>query len=89
MFSQNEWYVCGDVAGINIRKRSVVLSIHIRIFRPKLFKVKGTIDCVMSKQLYESADISKKVAVTGHMIFGENNHMLVETLKDAKEVSNL
>jgi hypothetical protein len=86
MTSQNEWYVCGDVAGIDIRRRSVVVTVKGKIFRPKVFGVNGIIDCFMSKELYKSLNVYKDVEFTGHMIFGKDNHLLVETIKDKKGV---
>lgn len=86
MYSRNEWYVCGDVAGVDMRKRTVVMSIKGKIFRPEVFKVHGTINCVMSRELYESVNIYREVEVTGKMIFGENNYLLVESVKNRMEV---
>ena len=86
MYSRNEWYVCGDVAGVDMRKRTVVMSIKGKIFRPEVFKVRGTINCVMSRELYESVNIYREVEVTGKMIFGENNYLLVESVKNRMEV---
>lgn len=86
MYSRNEWCVIGEVKGITERKRSVVVSIKGKIFRPDVFKVSGTVDCIMTKELYQSMNIHKKVELTGKMVFGENNYMLVESVKNRMEV---
>ena len=86
MTSQNEWCVCGDVAGIDIRRRSVVVTVKGKIFRPKVFGINGKINCVMSKELYKSMNIYEDVELTGHMTFGKDNHLLVETIKNKRGV---
>ena len=86
MTSQNEWYVCGEIAEINNRKRSVVVSIKGKIFRPNIFNMHGKINCILTKEQYDSLNIYKDVEFTGHMVFGKKNYLLVETVKNKVEM---
>lgn len=82
MTSKNEWYVYGDITGIDDRKRSVVVTVKGKIFRPEVYKVRGMINCVMTKEQYKSLNIYEEVELTGHMIFGKDNYLMVESIKN-------
>ena len=87
MTSKNEWYVCGDIIAVDKRKRTVVLIVKGKVFRPKLFNVRGSISCVLTKEQYESLNIADTVEFTGHMVFGESNFLLVETVRNKIEMA--
>lgn len=82
MTSKNEWYVYGDITGIDDRKRSVVVTVKGKIFRPEVYKVRGMINCVMTKEQYKSLNIYEEVELTGHIIFGKDNYLMVESIKN-------
>lgn len=86
MTSQNEWCVYGDVVKTDIRKRSVIVTVKGKIFRPKVFGVNGIIECIMTKELYEAMHTREDIEFTGHMILGKKSRLIVEKIKTKKGV---
>jgi hypothetical protein len=62
------------------------VSIKGNIFRPSLFNVRGIIECVLSNELYEVMKDFTVVEVRGKMIFGKDNYLLVDKVKNKMQM---
>lgn len=80
MISQNEWNLSGKVVEVNEKTTSVLLMVKGILSRPALFRLKGTIPCIVSKELAGSMDFTKPVSVTGNMVFGKQNFLIARSL---------
>lgn len=80
MISQNEWNLSGKVIEVKEKTTSVLLIVKGVLSRPSLFNLNGTIPCVVSKELASNMDFTKPVSVTGNMVFGKQNFLMVRSL---------